>query len=177
MSTDPEGAVPSMQFSQDEVKLIAGFILDDYERERFTTLRVLESMPAGKEDYTPDAKSLSAIKLAFHLVSSEWFFLEAALRGIPPAVPAEMPDSIHNAQDVIAWANAKLPERVEQVKLLSGEALSRQIEFEEKRKVSGYELLQLMSKHSIHHRGQLCAYLRPMGAPVPSIYGNSVDTN
>jgi len=30
--------------------------------------------------------------------------------------------------------------------------------------------------HSIHHRGQLSMYLRPMGAQVPSIYGESYDT-
>lgn len=28
---------------------------------------------------------------------------------------------------------------------------------------------------SIHHRGQLSTYLRPMGAKVPSIYGPSAD--
>jgi uncharacterized damage-inducible protein DinB len=28
---------------------------------------------------------------------------------------------------------------------------------------------------AIHHRGQLSAYLRPMGAKVPSIYGPSAD--
>ena len=28
---------------------------------------------------------------------------------------------------------------------------------------------------SIHHRGQLAAYLRPMGGKVPSIYGPSAD--
>jgi uncharacterized damage-inducible protein DinB len=35
--------------------------------------------------------------------------------------------------------------------------------------------LQLMVNHSIHHRGQLSAYLRPMGAKVPAIYGGSAD--
>jgi len=29
--------------------------------------------------------------------------------------------------------------------------------------------------HTIHHRGQLCAYLRQMGAKVPNIYGGSFD--
>jgi uncharacterized damage-inducible protein DinB len=29
--------------------------------------------------------------------------------------------------------------------------------------------------HSIHHRGQLSMYLRPIGAKVPSIYGESYD--
>ena len=28
---------------------------------------------------------------------------------------------------------------------------------------------------AIHHRGQLAAYLRPMGGKVPSIYGPSAD--
>ena len=28
---------------------------------------------------------------------------------------------------------------------------------------------------AIHHRGQLSSYLRPMGAKVPSIYGESYD--
>jgi uncharacterized damage-inducible protein DinB len=35
--------------------------------------------------------------------------------------------------------------------------------------------LNFMLKHSIHHRGQLSTYLRPMGAKVPSIYGGSAD--
>jgi uncharacterized damage-inducible protein DinB len=35
--------------------------------------------------------------------------------------------------------------------------------------------LQFALNHSIHHRGQLSVYLRPMGAKVPSIYGESYD--
>jgi uncharacterized damage-inducible protein DinB len=31
-------------------------------------------------------------------------------------------------------------------------------------------------KHSVHHRGQLSTYLRPMGGTVPGIYGPSADT-
>jgi uncharacterized damage-inducible protein DinB len=35
--------------------------------------------------------------------------------------------------------------------------------------------LGLVNNHSIHHRGQLSTYLRPMGSKVPSIYGGSAD--
>jgi uncharacterized damage-inducible protein DinB len=35
--------------------------------------------------------------------------------------------------------------------------------------------LNLLMHHSVHHRGQLSMYLRPMGAKVPSIYGESYD--
>jgi uncharacterized damage-inducible protein DinB len=36
--------------------------------------------------------------------------------------------------------------------------------------------LQLGLNHSIHHRGQLSTYLRPMGSKVPEIYGESYDS-
>jgi uncharacterized damage-inducible protein DinB len=36
--------------------------------------------------------------------------------------------------------------------------------------------LQLAVNHSVHHRGQLSTYLRPMGGKVPAIYGESYDS-
>jgi uncharacterized damage-inducible protein DinB len=36
--------------------------------------------------------------------------------------------------------------------------------------------LSFILNHSIHHRGQLSMYLRPMGAKVPAIYGESYDS-
>jgi uncharacterized damage-inducible protein DinB len=35
--------------------------------------------------------------------------------------------------------------------------------------------LTMMNNHAVHHRGQLAAYLRPMGSKVPAIYGMSAD--
>jgi uncharacterized damage-inducible protein DinB len=35
--------------------------------------------------------------------------------------------------------------------------------------------LAFLNNHSIHHRGELATYLRPMGSKVPSIYGGSYD--
>ncbi|MDR3718296.1 MAG: DinB family protein [Bryobacteraceae bacterium] len=164
-----------MQLSHNEAKLIAGVILSDFEHERATTIKVLEAIPEGQESYAPDPRSMHALQLAFHIVSSESHFLEAIHLGAPPA-HADMPASIHSAKDVVAWANARIPAQIESVKALSGEALSRLIVFGEKRQIAGYSVLQLMLKHSVHHRGQLSAYLRPMGAAVPSIYGSSADT-
>jgi uncharacterized damage-inducible protein DinB len=37
--------------------------------------------------------------------------------------------------------------------------------------------LGFANNHSIHHRGQLAAYLRAMGSKVPAIYGTSADEN
>jgi uncharacterized damage-inducible protein DinB len=35
---------------------------------------------------------------------------------------------------------------------------------------------QVAINHSVHHRGQLSVYLRPMGGKVPAIYGESYDS-
>ena len=63
---------------------------------------------------------------------------------------------------------------------LNDEDLGRVIEFSvDKGPKSVMRLGELMhhaAVHGIHHRGQLAVYLRPMGAKVPSIYGESYDT-
>jgi len=38
------------------------------------------------------------------------------------------------------------------------------------------QFLWLILFDGIHHRGQLSAYMRPMGGTVPSIYGPSADS-
>ena len=43
-------------------------------------------------------------------------------------------------------------------------------------KTSGVDFLAMTLKHSIHHRGQLSAYLRAMGGKIPAIYGPTADT-
>ena len=37
------------------------------------------------------------------------------------------------------------------------------------------QFIGFANNHSVHHRGQLAAYLRAMGSKVPNIYGPSAD--
>ena len=36
--------------------------------------------------------------------------------------------------------------------------------------------LGFILSHTVHHRGQLSTYLRPMGSKVPAMYGESYDS-
>jgi len=58
---------------------------------------------------------------------------------------------------------------------LGGETLAKMVDFRGMFQLPAVGFLQLAMNHSIHHRGQLSMYLRPMGAKVPSIYGESYD--
>ena len=53
--------------------------------------------------------------------------------------------------------------------------LLQPIDFRGMFKMPALGYVQIAINHSIHHRGQLSMYLRPMGAKVPSIYGESYD--
>ena len=54
--------------------------------------------------------------------------------------------------------------------------LVKTVDFRGRLQLPAVMYLQMMLHHSVHHRGQLSAYLRPMGGKVPAIYGESFDT-
>ncbi len=165
-----------MSLTPDQAKVIADYTLTDYEHERAPTKRVISAVPAGQESYAPSAKCMTSLDLAWHLASSELFFLNGVCSGQFSAGESKRPDQIRNAQDVLAWYDENLPPAVARARQLSAEQLAQVIDFFGMMQLPGVVSLTLMVKHSAHHRGQLSAYLRPMGAKVPGIYGPSGDT-
>ena len=77
--------------------------------------------------------------------------------------------------DVNAWWDERLPGHVERLEALSDEALTKPIDFRGQFTQPAVSFVRFILNHTIHHRGQLSMYLRPMGAAVPSIYGESFD--
>ncbi len=68
-----------------------------------------------------------------------------------------------------------MPTLIEQVKSLSGEQLTQEVSLMGVFNLPAIGFLSFMIRHTAHHRGQLSAYLRPMGSKVPQIYGGSAD--
>jgi uncharacterized damage-inducible protein DinB len=165
-----------MSLTAEQAKIIADYTLNDYENERATTKRVIGAVPAGGVSYAPSAKCMPALDLAWHLASSEWFFLDGVSNGKFYGEESKRPEQIRTAEDVLAWYDENLPKALERVRALPAEKLSGTIDFFGMMQLPGVVYLTLMVKHSAHHRGQLSAYLRPMGAKVPGIYGPSADT-
>ena len=58
-----------------------------------------------------------------------------------------LPDTVRTPADIVAWYEERFAPAMERLK----------------------------ETHTIHHRGQVSTYLRPMGGKVPSIYGESYD--
>ena len=137
---------------------------------------MLEALPDGQPDYAPDAKSMGALKLAYHTVASVKWFLDSIVAGSFAGPGAPMPDSIKTGADIAAWAKANVPASVAAAKALPAAQWAQSLDFFGMMQAPACTYVTLALNHSIHHRGQLSAYLRPMGGKVPGIYGPSADS-
>jgi uncharacterized damage-inducible protein DinB len=155
--------------------ILKGTLLPTLKGERPVTNSVVGAIPADKADYRPDPVTRSAIDLAWHIVSAENRFLEAVAAGVFDLTPRDRPPSLRTPDDIVRWHDEHSEQNVERLKALSGDQLAKVIDFRGMFQYPAVSFLTIALNHTIHHRGQLTMYLRPMGAKVPSIYGESYD--
>ena len=123
-----------------------------------------------------DTVSKSAMDLAWHIVTAEMRFLDAVATGAFDLSPQPRPESIRSSADLPAWYEENFQARLSKVMELPDEALVKVIDFRGVFQLPAVMYLNFVLSHTIHHRGQLSMYLRPMGAGVPAIYGESYDS-
>ena len=76
----------------------------------------------------------------------------------------------------MAWYTDNFAPHFEALTKLSDEQLLKIVDFRGMFQLPAVSYLGFVLHHSIHHRGQLSMYLRPMGAKVPAMYGESFDS-
>ncbi len=164
-----------MPLTPEQAAVILKSELRTLTAEHPTTRRVIEAIPADHAGFRPDPIAKSAFDLAWHLVSAEHLFLNAAGSGSFDYATSQRPEEVRTPLDVVAWYSERFAVDMDRLRNVSGEDLLKVIDFRGIRQMPALSFAQLARNHSIHHRGQLSVYLRPMGAKVPSIYGESYD--
>lgn len=160
-----------------EAKTVADFLIADFENEMRTTLRVIEAIPAGRLDYRPDSKAKTGLGLIRHItLEDEWLLNSIANGQFTPPPDDSDACGIMNPADAAARYKEKVPAALNRVRALPGEKLAKVLDLLGMVQAPAVNLLAMAVKHSVHHRGQLSSYLRPMGGKVPGIYGPSADT-
>jgi uncharacterized damage-inducible protein DinB len=159
----------------EQASIIAEFLLPQIEQEVQTTAKVLAAVPEDQKDYTPESKCntkcMTAGELVHHIAGSDLWFLEGIANG---KFAEDQAPSTGSIAEVAANYQARAAELLGKIKQLPADHLAMDVQFFTWN-LPNATYLQFMQKHSIHHRGQLTAYLRPMGSKVPSIYGGSAD--
>jgi uncharacterized damage-inducible protein DinB len=156
--------------------LLHSLFLPNLNNEHRLTKSVIEAIPVDKGDYRPDANSRSALDLAWHIASTEMRFLNAVAAGAFDFTPMPRPESIANSAALAGWYADNFAPHLEKVAQLSNEQLLKIVDFRGVFQLPAVMYLNFVLHHSVHHRGQLSTYLRPMGAKVPAIYGESYDS-
>ena len=146
------------------------FLLPELRQEYKITRKLLAAVPAETCSYKPSEKCMSGLELASHIALSETFFLRGAIQGKFEWKEQEF----GNPAAVLAYYDAEVPGLLERLAQVPAGKLAQPIEFHTWN-LPAVNYIALDLKHGIHHRGQLSAYLRPMGARVPSIYGPTAD--
>ena len=163
---------------------ISASLLPELDMEMANTRKTLERIPEDKFEFQPHQKSMTMIRLATHVagmvgwgrdtVTSDSFDV-APVGGQPyKEEPAEsvtallekfdknlagFREALASASDADLMANWSL--------LMGGKAI-----FTMPRIAC---LRGMIFNHLIHHRAQLCVYLRMNDVPVPALYGPSAD--
>jgi len=150
-----------------------GMMLDGIAREAECTKRVIAAIPDATSDYRPDPNARSARELAWHLANTDVQFLNGiADLEFRMQTPEHKPQT---SAEIVAWYDASMRRGLERLAAMSAEQLLTPVSFAGVFNFPAVIYLSFLNNHSIHHRGELATYLRPMGSKVPSIYGGSYD--
>ena len=145
-----------------------------WEKEAPATRKVISRIPEGS-NYRPDPKSRTAREIAWLIVREESSSLRGSRkarsnglssRRSPPSTRSSTPTTVitrisrKDSRPSIPRWERRVPF------VFQGQEVMNE---------TGYDTAWGFLLDIIHHRGQLSAYLRPMGSTVPQIYGPSAD--
>ena len=162
----------------DHARFLTEYFANLLENESKTTAKVLAAVPDGKKDYRPDDKSRTAWQLATHLATADVWFIDSIIKGgftFDPEGAKKAEAQFGSVKDVVDYYTREFAAKLKELRALPDDKLSRTVDFFGIMQQPGAAYLGLANNHSMHHRGQLAAYLRAMGSKVPAIYGGSAD--
>lgn len=163
------------------ISTISDLVFCDMEREFAATRRVLERVPDEHLQWKPHERSMTLEKMAGHVATMPIWCALALEQDVldfasPPSMPREFRsrDALVAVFDEYAAKTLAALQRTDDAAMLKTWQLrnGEQVMFSE---VRGKVLRVWSVNHMIHHRGQLCLYLRLLGVPVPRVYFNSAD--
>jgi uncharacterized damage-inducible protein DinB len=147
-----------------------------WDREAPVTRKVISRIPEAKSDYKPEPRSRNAREIAWLIVREERILVEGIERGRLEWVEVPTPATMEEIMGEYDRSHDELGKRL---RALDPSTFEKNIAFVygdyEISKGTGYHFGWEFLFDTVHHRGQLTTYLRPMGSTVPSIYGPSAD--
>lgn len=152
------------------------FFLERRRAELPVFLKVLRALPADRLDYQPHERCPSARQLVWTLTTE----LRSCIEVVKENRAEWRQDPPPPFEEILRLFEQWSEELIVRVDAMDEDAWTTIARFYVAGKVVSEQtvsqFLWFILFDAIHHRGQLSAYLRPMGGIVPSIYGPSADS-
>jgi uncharacterized damage-inducible protein DinB len=156
-------------------------IFGDLERELRVTRTVLERVPAEHFGWRPHQKSMTLLQLGQHVAyMPDWiratFAADELDAGSAPRPPAEM----NGTPELLAHFDRNAAAMREAIARFDMANWERDWTMRNGAQVIVARPRPMVYRlwcvnHMVHHRGQLCLYLRLLDVPVPTVYFNTAD--
>lgn len=163
----------------DQAKAAGDAMAALWESEFQATTQVLAAVKDDARDYRPDPKSRTAWELAVHLATADVWFAESIANGkFEWDVEGEKKAAAQfkTVEGVAAYYKEAFPKALQRLRGLTADQMAETLDFFGAFTMTRARSIGFANNHSVHHRGQLAAYLRALGSRVPDIYGPSADT-
>lgn len=159
---------------------IADTLLPEFDHEMANTRTVLERIPDAKLTWKPHPKSFDMGRLAQHITNlPTWAADTMKTDSIdytdyqPPPPPESRKEILEAFDKGVASARAALADAGSEAYLKNWSLTANGKTFFTMPRIA--VLRSFVMNHAIHHRAQLCVYLRLNDIPVPALYGPSAD--
>jgi uncharacterized damage-inducible protein DinB len=156
-------------------------LLGELDREAARTKRVLEQVPAGRDDWKPHDKSMALGRLSGMIATMPaWVTLIVKQDELDLTPPGGGQWKLPSQKELVTAHDKSVADARSALQGIDDDLLMTtnwrlraggQVVSEAPRHVA----LRDMLNHLAHHRGQLTVYLRLIGATVPAVYGPSAD--
>jgi len=153
----------------------------DLDRELAVTRNVLAALPERHFAWKPHEQSMPLIQLATHVAQlPEWLRDTLAHDALDVARAPRPPQNLATVAELLAYFDRNAAAVREAVAELDPAKLKQTWTMRQGDHVIVSRPRDFVARawclnHLVHHRGQLCLYLRLLDAPVPTVYFNTAD--
>lgn len=161
---------------------ISQALLPEFDIEIANTRKTLDRITDEILDYKPHEKSPTLGWLAGHLANIPyWAIMTISTSSLDIATSPRTP-KLETKRDILFAFDSNVETAREAIESASDECLTRPWTLlnngtEVFTMTRAALLRSFVMNHMIHHRAQLCVYLRMNNIPVPALYGPSADEN
>src|SRR6187431_1687984 len=116
----------------EQARTIADHYAAVMEQEFGTTCKVIAAVRDDARNYRPDDKSRTAWQLATHLATGDIWFLDSIINGKfnwDPEGPEKAEKAFGSVADVVAFYKEAYPARLERLKKMTGDEMTRTVDF------------------------------------------------